>query len=111
MNTPVEACQGFMPLHAYAWVLFVMAHAGFLKGLGKIILSMLIEELFNRGAKLIFLDTNLKNKRAKHVYEALGFKKMAVNIDSWKNQLGELQSSVDYELVREDFNNFNSKRS
>jgi len=75
------------------------------KGLGKIILSMLIEELFNRGAKLIFLDTNLKNKRAQHVYEALGFKKVAVNIDSWKNQLGELQSSVDYELVRNDFNN------
>jgi len=25
MNTPVEACQGFMPLHADAGVLFVMA--------------------------------------------------------------------------------------
>ena len=29
-----------------------------------------------------------------------------VPIDSWKNQLGELQSSVDYELIPEWFCNF-----
>lgn len=75
------------------------------KGLGKISLSMLIEELFDRGAQLIVLDTNLKNERAQHVYETLGFTKVAVNIDSWKDQLGELQSSVDYELIPGSFNN------
>ena len=37
------------------------------KGLGKIVLSMLIEELFHMGAQLIFLDTNLNNTRAQHV--------------------------------------------
>lgn len=70
----------------------------------------LIEELFNRGANLIFLDTNLKNTRAQHVYEMLGFRKVSVNIDSWKNQLGELQSSVNYELEVNDFCNLKGKR-
>lgn len=75
------------------------------KGLGRILLSMLIEELFRRGNELIFLDTNLKNTRAQHVYELLGFKKVAVYENSWKNQLGELQSSVAYELKASDFCN------
>ena len=40
------------------------------KGLGKILLSMLISYLFEEmGYEKIFLDTNLKNKRAQHVYE------------------------------------------
>lgn len=76
------------------------------RGLGKIILSMLIGELFRMEAKLIFLDTNLKNARAQHVYEELGFRKVGIRHDSWRNQLGELQSSVDYELTKEDFRNF-----
>ena len=76
------------------------------KGLGRIVLSMLIEELFNMGAQHIILDTNLNNKRAQHVYEKLGFKKVSVRYDSWKNQLGELQSSIDYELTRDDFCNW-----
>ena len=37
------------------------------KGLGRVILSMLIGELFRRGATLIFLDTDLRNTRAQHV--------------------------------------------
>ena len=28
---------------------------------------------------------------------------LRTNIDSWKDQLGQLQSSVDYELVEKDF--------
>lgn len=68
---------------------------------------MLISFLFNdMDYKKIILDTNAKNKRAQHVYEELGFKKVRVNRDSWKNQLGELQSSIDYELYQEDFVNF-----
>ena len=31
------------------------------KGIGRVVLSMLIEELFRMGANVIFLDTNLKN--------------------------------------------------
>lgn len=110
----------------------VMEHAGFPNGLGtsaaeiekqiandddkakrRLIVEYkgtLIEELFNRGANLIFLDTNLKNTRAQHVYEMLGFRKVSVNIDSWKNQLGELQSSVNYELEVNDFCNLKGKR-
>ncbi len=74
------------------------------KGLGKIILSLFIDSLFNEyGYQKIVLDTNLNNKRAQHVYEQLGFKKIRVNKNSWKDQLGNLQSSVDYELTREYF--------
>ena len=76
------------------------------KGLGRKILSMLISELFSRGYSKIILDTNLKNTRAQHVYEMLGFTKIRVNVDSWKNQLGELQSSVDYFLTPDNFINF-----
>ncbi len=52
------------------------------------------------GYDVIKLDTNLENKRAQHVYEELGFRRIRVNIDSWKDQLGRDQSSVDYELKR-----------
>ncbi len=77
------------------------------KGHGKIILSMLISSLFqDMGYKKIVLDTNLNNKRAQHVYEELGFKKVRVRENSWKNQLGELQSTVYYEMYPEDFVNF-----
>lgn len=53
-----------------------MAHAGFPNGLGT------TEE---------------------EVIEALGFRKVQTNIDSWKDRLGQLQSSVDYELLEKDF--------
>ncbi len=77
------------------------------KGYGKILLSMLIFSLFNdMGYKRIILDTNVNNKRAQHVYEELGFTKLRVRENSWKNQLGELQSSIDYELYQEDFAHF-----
>ena len=77
------------------------------KGFGKILLSMLIFSLFNdMRYQRIILDTNVKNERAQHVYEQLGFKKLRVNENSWKNQVGELQSSIDYELFQKDFNNF-----
>ncbi|MDE6607802.1 MAG: GNAT family N-acetyltransferase [Lachnospiraceae bacterium] len=77
------------------------------KGFGKKLLSMLISSLFNDlGYRKIILDTNLDNKRAQHVYEKLGFRKLRVLKNSWKNQLGEWQSSVDYELFPEDFVNF-----
>lgn len=80
------------------------------KGLGRVLLSMLIGELFRQGYDRIILDTNLKNTRAQHVYESLGFQKVRVNVNSWTNQVGELQSSVDYALVREDFVDWSVKQ-
>lgn len=73
------------------------------RGVGKKILSMLIGWLFKNGYSKIILDTNLKNTRAQHVYESLGFRKLRTNIDAWKDQIGQLQSSIDYELVEKDF--------
>ena len=73
------------------------------RGIGKIVLSMLIRYLFDNGFDKIVLDTNMKNKRAQRVYESLGFRKVRVNIDSWTDQVGKLQSSVDYELFETDF--------
>ena len=68
------------------------------QGLGKRLLSLLLERLFEMGFQTIRLDTNLNNLRAMHVYEALGFRRLGVRVDSWTDQLGQLQSAVDYEL-------------
>jgi RimJ/RimL family protein N-acetyltransferase len=74
------------------------------KGYGTKALKMLIEYLFkDMKVKKIILDTNLNNTRAQQVYENIGFRKVAVRTNSWKNQLGVLQSSVDYELKEEEF--------
>ncbi len=76
------------------------------RGLGKIVLSLFIRRIFDRGFERIVLDTNLANTRAQHVYEQLGFKKLRVNLNSWCDQLGQLQSSVDYELTEANFVDF-----
>ena len=76
------------------------------RGLGRVILSMLISWLFEQGFEKIVLDTNLTNLRAQHVYESLGFQKLRVNIDSWTDQLGNKQSAVDYELTEDNFIDF-----
>ncbi len=81
------------------------------RGIGRKILSMLIGWLFRNGYTKIVLDTNLANTRAQHVYELLGFRKVRTNVDSWKDQLGRLQSSVDYELVETDFHSYISEIS
>ena len=76
------------------------------RGLGRIILSMLISWLFEQGFEKIVLDTNLTNLRAQHVYESLGFRKLRINYDSWTDQLGNKQSAVDYELTEDNFIDF-----
>ena len=76
------------------------------RGLGRICLSMLITALFEKGCTKILLDTNLKNERAQHVYESLGFRKMRINVDAWIDQVGVPQTSVDYELLPEVFHSF-----
>lgn len=78
------------------------------QGLGTNFIKMLIEFLFTNKSlndvvpiDKIILDTNLENKRAMHVYEKIGFLKIRVREAAWKDQLGQIQSSVDYEMTRE----------
>lgn len=74
------------------------------KGYGPTYIKMLMQYLFlDRHYDSIRLDTNLQNERAQHVYEKLGFIKIRTNMDSWRNQVGELQSSIDYEITKEKF--------
>jgi len=74
------------------------------KGLGTMLLSLFIDALFHRGYDKIIVDTNTKNKRAQHVYEnKLGFKKVHVHENAWRDQSGELQSAIDYELTKDDW--------
>lgn len=74
------------------------------KGLGTLSLTLLINDLFtNLKYDAIVLDTNAKNTRAQHVYEKLGFRKVALHLNSWKNQLGEWQSSIDYKITKAEF--------
>lgn len=73
------------------------------RGLGRKILSLLIGWLFQNGYSKIILDTNVRNTRAQHVYESLGFRKVRTNLDAWKDQNGQLQSSIDYELLEPDY--------
>ena len=75
-------------------------------GYGRKFLSMLISALFERGYTKIILDTNLKNTRAQHVYESLGFKRVALHENAWRDQVGEMQSFIDYELLKNDFVNY-----
>jgi len=75
------------------------------KGYGTTLLSLFMEELFLRyDYEKIILDTHVKNARAQHVYEhKLGFRRLGVRENSWRDQLGEWQSSIDYELTKSDW--------
>lgn len=74
------------------------------KGYGKIILSLFIDGLFHEyNFERIILNTDLNNKRAQHVYEQLGFKKVCINENSWRDQEGNLRSTIDYELIEKQF--------
>jgi len=74
------------------------------KGLGTTLLSMFIDALFvYYSYEKIVLDTNVNNTRAQRVYEKLGFRQVRVNENSWQDQLGQWQSSIDYELDATDW--------
>lgn len=76
------------------------------KGFGTTFLTMLINSLFvDMEYHKVILDTNMNNIRAQYVYGKIGFRRIAVHHDSWRNQLGEFQSSIDYELTRNEFVN------
>ncbi len=77
------------------------------KGMGRIILSMLISHLFNvLHYETVTVTTNLNNQRAQHVYEKLGFQKIRTDYDCERNQLGEFMSHVVYQMTIENFNSF-----
>lgn len=75
------------------------------KGHGTGLLTVFIDALFRRfGYEKMLLDTNLKNTRAQHVYEKkLGFRRIGVEKDSWRDQVGELQSTVFFDMDRADW--------
>lgn len=73
------------------------------KGYGRKFLSLLIAALFQMGYEKVVLDTNLNNRRAQHVYETLGFLRTAVHEKAFQDQLGQWQTSVDYELLPQNF--------
>lgn len=72
------------------------------KGLGTTMLSIYIDALFNYyGYEKVILDANTQNKRAQHVYEnKIGFQKLQVRENAWQDQLGNMQSCIDYELTK-----------
>lgn len=74
------------------------------RGYGRRLLTMFIKMLFDeKGYQKIVLDTNLKNRRAQHVYELLGFRRVRVAYGGFTDQTGEKQDVVYYELTREQF--------
>ncbi|MCF7927005.1 MAG: GNAT family N-acetyltransferase [Candidatus Izimaplasma sp.] len=65
-------------------------------------LTLLLDYLFiEKDAKKVILDTNLDNEKAQKFYIKLGFNQVKINVDSWTDQLGQKQSSIDYELTKE----------
>lgn len=87
------------------------------RGFGKQIIWMtftylFLDEALNSKMPIhrIFWDTNLKNKRAQHVYESLGAVRLRVVENAFTDQLGEPQNAVEYELTREAFLKLQAQR-
>lgn len=78
-------------------------------GLGRRALCLVIKELFARGYGKIVLDTNLRNRRAQHVYELIGFQRVGVRENAWMDQVGVMQSAVDYALTPQTFVDWSAK--
>lgn len=76
------------------------------QGIGSKAIQLLLMHLFDTlHADKVILDTNLNNTGAQRFYERLGFTRLRVNENHWKDQLGRWQSSVDYEMERDTFFN------
>ena len=75
-------------------------------GYGHVAVNLLLDYLFiEQHAKKVILDTNLANTGAQRFYETLGFIKTGIFENSWKDQLGQMQSSVSYEITKDTFLN------
>lgn len=72
------------------------------RGYGTKLLAVFIDALFrNHGYEKMLLSTNLKNERAQHVYEKkLGFRCTGIEKDAWRDQLGALNSAVNFEMSK-----------
>lgn len=81
------------------------------QGYGPKIIMMLLKFLFTDEAinskfpiEKIVWDTMLENKRAQHIYETkIGAKKIGIQENAWKDQLGDWRTAVDYEISKEEF--------
>jgi Acetyltransferases, including N-acetylases of ribosomal proteins len=75
------------------------------KGYGTKLLTVFIDALFSHyGYEKMILDTNLKNERAQYVYEKkLGFSRVGIEKDAWRDQLGELNSMVNFVMIKSDW--------
>lgn len=74
------------------------------KGYGEIAIKLLIEHIFqDLSGKKIKLDTNLNNIGAQKFYERIGFERIGIRENCWTDQLGVLQSAVDYQLIKTDY--------
>ena len=77
------------------------------QGYGKQLVSMLINYLFEQTkAEKIIATTEIKNLRAQHQLERLGFQHTKTNANDCKNQLGEVLTYLIYELRENQFINF-----
>ena len=77
------------------------------RGYGKIFISMILQVLFYElDHEKIIIDTDLENIRAQHVFSTLGFNKIRVNMDCYKDHHGDMHSLVEYELYRDEFNSY-----
>lgn len=84
------------------------------QGYGTKIIIMLLEFIFmdkdinsQFPIEKITWDTMAENNRAKYIYETkIGAKKIGLRENTWKDQLENWRSAVDYEIKREDFFSF-----
>lgn len=71
------------------------------KGYGTKLIKLLIDFLCDElHCNLIEVNTNVNNRQAQALYEKVGFKQIRIEKDGWRNQLGELQSTIFYELKK-----------
>lgn len=76
-------------------------------GYGHIVLSMLLEELFDvLHYETVILDTDIENKRSQHVYESLGFQQVGIQERSFRNSRNKWVTSVHYKLTRDNFHSY-----
>lgn len=73
------------------------------QGMGKRYLSLVLAALFAGGCQKVILDTDIENRRAQHVYEALGFRRRTVCPDAFRDPSGRLHTTIVYFLRPTDF--------
>lgn len=70
------------------------------RGLGKALLRLFLDALFQQGFSCIEVSTMLSNRRAQHLYEQLGFGEKTLVKDGWTAPDGTVYSYLTYKLYR-----------